>query len=101
MALVTTCFTVFEVLPANVESPPYTALTAVVPTLKVDVLKVATPPLNDPVPSVVVPFLNEMVSPSGGGPELDVTVAVNVTGCPKADGLGEDVSVVVVATNTN
>ena len=37
---------------------------------------------NVPVPSKVVPFLNVTVSPSGGAPDIEVTVAVKVTGCP-------------------
>jgi hypothetical protein len=41
--------------------------------------------------------MNETVSPSGGAPITELTVAVKVTGCPWVDGLGEDVSVVLVA----
>ena len=82
VALSTTCFTAFDVLPAKFESPPYTALIALVPTLSVEVVKLAEPPLNVPVPRTVVPFLNVTVSPSGGAPALDVTTAVKVTACP-------------------
>src|SRR5208283_5080212 len=64
----TTCFTAVEVLPAKVESPPYTAVTESVPTGRADVAKVADPPLNGPVPSTFAPFLNETVSPLGGAP---------------------------------
>jgi hypothetical protein len=45
--------------------------------------------------------LNVTISPSGGGPILEVTVAVKITDCPKVDGFGDDVSVVVVAAITN
>jgi predicted small secreted protein len=101
VALLTTWLTAFDVLPGKFESPPYTALIASVPAGSVEVLKLAEPPLNAPVPSTVVPFMNETVSPSGGGaPRLEVTVAVKVTACPYVDGFGEDVSVVVVATRT-
>jgi hypothetical protein len=83
VALLTTCFTTFDVLPGRLESPPYTALIALVPTGNVDVIKLAEPPLNVPVPKTVVPFMNEMISPSGGGtPRLEVTVAVKATVCP-------------------
>ena len=50
-----------------------------VPTLSVEVSKVAVPLLNVPVPSTVVPFMNETVSPSGGAPIPEVTVAVKTT----------------------
>lgn len=41
-----------------------TAVTVVVPTLSVEVVKLAEPPLNVPVPSTVFPFMKETVSPS-------------------------------------
>ena len=81
-AFFTTCFTAFDVLPAKLESPPYTALTVVVPTLSVEVVKLAEPPLNAPVPSTVLPFMNDTVSPFGGAPMLEVTTAVKVTAFP-------------------
>ena len=67
-----------------------------VPTLKVEVEKVATAlALSVPVPSVVDPSLN--VTVPVGVPELvEVTVAVNVTDCPNVDGLGDEVSEVVL-----
>jgi hypothetical protein len=83
VALLTTWLITFDVLPGKFESPPYTALTAFVPAGNVEVIKLAEPPVSAPVPSTVVPFTNEMVSPSGGGaPALEVTVAVKVTACP-------------------
>src|SRR5208337_4982991 len=96
--LLTTCFTAFDVLAAHWISPPHTTLIALAPARNVEVVKLAEPPLNDPVPSTVVPSLNVTVSPSGGAPELEVTTAVKVTACPYVDGLGEDESAVVVAT---
>jgi len=89
----TTCFTAFDVLPVKFVSPPYTALIELLPTLSVEVSKVAVPLLNVPVPSTVVPFMNETVSPLGG---TGVTTAVNFTASPKVEGFGEDDSVVVV-----
>ena len=79
VALLTTCFNAFDVPAANFESPPYTAATAVVPTLSAEVMKLADPALNVPVPSTVVPFLNVTVSPSGGAPILELTFAVKTT----------------------
>jgi hypothetical protein len=83
VALLTTWLTAFDVLPGKLESPPYAALIEFVPTGSVEVMKLAEPPLNVLVPNTVVPFMNEMVSPSGGGaPTLEVTVASKVTACP-------------------
>src|ERR1700722_9912433 len=93
--LITTCLTVFDVLPLKFESPPYTALTDAVHTLRGEVERLAAPPLNVPVPSTVLPFINETVSPSGGAPALEVTAALKVAVCPEVDGFGEDESVVV------
>src|SRR5208283_5782859 len=92
-AFSTTCFTGFDLLAAKFESPPYTAVTDVVPTLSVEVTNVAVPSLNVPVPKTVLPFMNETVSPSGGA---GVTTAVKVTASPYVDGFGAEVSVVVV-----
>jgi hypothetical protein len=82
VALLTTWLTAFEVPPANFESPPYTAVTAFLLTGSADVVKLAEPPLNVPVPKTVLPFMNETVSPSGGVPAPDVTTAVKVIVCP-------------------
>ena len=76
VAFFTICFTVFDVLPENLGSPPYNAAILVVPRGSAEVTKLANPPLNDPVPSTVFPFVNEMVSPSGGA---GVTTAEMVT----------------------
>ena len=68
------------------------------PAFRDDVVKVAVPPLSVPVPSKVFPWLKDTVSPSGGAPALDVTVAVKVTASPKVDGFGDEVSPVLVGT---
>ena len=73
---------------------------ALVPTFSVEVVKLTDPPLSAFVPSTVVPFINETVSPFGGAPLLELTFAVNTTACPYVDGFGDDESVVVVATST-
>ena len=81
-ALSTTCLTAFEVLPAKFESPLYTAVIELVPTGSVESVKIAAPLSNAPVPNTVLPFINVMVSPLGGAPWLEVTIAVKVTACP-------------------
>lgn len=55
-------------------------------------LYVAVPPLTVPVPNVVLPSLNVTVPVALEG----VTVAVNVTDEPYADGFDDDDTVVVV-----
>jgi hypothetical protein len=97
----TTCFTGCDLLARKFESPLYSALIDSVPTLSVEVLKLAEPPCNDPVPNTVLPFINEIVSPSGGAPALEATVAVKVTACPYVDGFGEAVMIVVVFERTS
>jgi hypothetical protein len=62
-----------------------------------EVLNVAIPPDRDPVPSVVLPSLKVTISPSGGTPALELTVAVNVTCCPILMGFEEDATTVLVA----
>jgi hypothetical protein len=52
-----------------------------VPTGSAEVVKLAVPLLNVPVPSVVVPFTSVTVSPFGGTPALELTFAVKVTAC--------------------
>jgi len=82
LATRTTWRTVFDVLPVKFESPPYTAVIALLPTGNVEVVKLAEPPLNAPVPSTVVPLINVTVSPLGGAPALEATAAEKVTTCP-------------------
>ena len=71
-----------------------------VPTFSAEVIKLAEPSLNVPVPSIVSPFINVTVSPFGGAPALEVNTALKVTACPYVDGVGEDERVVVVAGST-
>jgi hypothetical protein len=68
-----------------------------VPAASDAVVIVAIPPASAPVPKVAAPFLNVTISPFGGTPPLELTVAVNVTLCPLAIGFAEDVTTVVVA----
>jgi hypothetical protein len=67
-----------------------------VPTGKVVVVKVATPPDNAWVPMVVPPLRMKFTYPVGVAPMDGVTVAVNVTEAPYVDGFSEEVSAVVV-----
>ena len=65
------------------------------PGIRLEVVSVAVPELREPVPSDVVPSLN--VTVPVGTPTDALTVAVNVTESPTAEGLGEDESRVIVA----
>ena len=67
------------------------------PPARLPVMNVAVPPFRTAVPSVFGPSRNVTVPvgvPAPGATAL--TVAVNDTTCPAADGFGADVSVVVV-----
>ena len=95
----TTWLTAVDVLVTSFVEPPYTAVIECVATDKVLVVKVATPPLSVPVPSVVEPSLNVTVPvgvPTPG--DVAVTVAVKVTDWPNTDGLTDEPSAVVVAS---
>ena len=82
LAAKTTWFKTVELLAANMESPPYAAVTECVPAVSVDVVKVATALLlSVPVPSVIVPS-RKVIAPVGVPLLVEVTVAVNVTGVP-------------------
>lgn len=71
-----------EVLAVKLESPPYAAVMECVPTVSVEIVKVALPPLfSVPVPSVIVPS-RKVIAPVGVPLPVEVTVAVNVTGVP-------------------
>jgi hypothetical protein len=69
-----------------------------VPFCSAAVVKVATPLLlSAPVPRVVDPDLK--VTDPVGVPPAEVTAAVKVTDCLNADGLSDELSVVVVAAD--
>jgi hypothetical protein len=62
------------------------------------VLNVATFPLSVPVPNDVVPSMNVTVPVGVPAPgDTTLTVAVNVTDCPKVDGFGAAVTDVAVS----
>jgi hypothetical protein len=77
---------------AKFVSLPYTAVMEWEATDKADVLNIATPPDNVPVPRDVVPSLKVTVPVAVDG----VTVAVKVTRSPEVDGLSDDVTPVDV-----
>src|SRR5579859_8064069 len=86
-----------EVLVVKLASPPYTAVILWLPAANPLVEKLATPALSVPVPSVLVLSLKVTVPvgvPAPGG--TAVTVAVNITDCPKMDGLLFETTAVVV-----
>lgn len=66
------------------------------PTVVVEVLYVAAPLANVTFASAVVPDLNVTVPVGAPVPELGFTLAVNVTTCPKIEGLTLELRVVVV-----
>ena len=66
------------------------------PMAREEIAKVAAPPLSVPVPSVVLPSLKVTLPVGVPLPGATaVTVAVNVTDCPKTEGLAEEVTAVV------
>ena len=86
-----------DVLVMKLTSPPYTAVMLWLPAVSAEVVKVATPPLSVPGPSVLAPSLKVTVPvgvPAPGG--TAVTVAVKVTDWPKVDGLLLETTTVVV-----
>jgi len=88
-----------EVLLAKTALPAYLQVIEWVPTVSVDVVKVATAlPFRVPVPSVIGP--SRKVTVLVGVPEvLDVIAAVNVTGAPLDAEAAELTNTAVVAAN--
>jgi hypothetical protein len=66
------------------------------PAVNDEVVSDATPELKAAVPRVADPFLKVTISPFGGVPEDELTVALKVIAWPTVDGFSEDVSAVVV-----
>src|SRR4030081_1640219 len=67
-----------------------------VPAVKVEVFRIAVPPLSATVASVVVPSLNVTRSPFGIAPKVELTVEVNVTVCPNLEGFRLEATVVLL-----
>jgi hypothetical protein len=78
------------VLPEKSAFPLYTAVMESVPTGRLLVAKVATPPLSVTGPRVALPFLN-VTLPAGVPLYSGTTVAVNVTDCPEVEGFVDEV----------
>src|SRR5437870_4253674 len=90
--------TVFDVLPLNTESPLYCAVMLCVASVKSLVSQVARVPLNGvPASQVIGVAPSKKVTVPVGVPEAELTVAVNVTVTPGADGFCDEPSTVVVA----
>jgi hypothetical protein len=97
-AWLTTWLRADDVLALKFVSLPYSAVMLCAPAASPDVLNVATPPLNVPVPIVVPASLNVTVPvavPTAGA--VAVTVAVNVVLWPNTVGLTLDANAVVVS----
>ncbi len=99
LAWFTVCVSAEDVLslPIKLVLPPYTAVIVCAATESAAVAKVACPALRALLPSVLVPSENVTVPvgvPLPGNTAL--TVAVNVTDCPAADGFTDEATVVVL-----
>lgn len=66
------------------------------PTPKLEMVRVAVPPLIVPVPIVVVPFLKVTVPVGVPAPVVTPMVAVSSVALPNIDGFTEDVKEVLV-----
>ena len=84
-------------LPVTTPSPAYTTVITCEPTVKVEIVSVATPaPSRFTEPRDVAPS-KKSTGPVGVPPGA-VTMAVNITGWPKLDGFGADITDVVDET---
>src|SRR5437773_1393370 len=97
-ALFTVWVSAAEVLVAKLASPAYTAVSEWLATDSAALVKLATPPLTVPVPSVVAPSLNVTV-PDGVPAPRSVAPrrASGLSLCPHTAGFALDASAVVVA----
>ena len=84
-----------ELLPRKFGSPEYMAVIVLEPTGRVEVPRVAMPPLRGTVPKTVEFCLNT-TEPVGLPPNCPNTFAVKVTVWPMSDGVAEEVSAVEV-----
>jgi hypothetical protein len=91
-SLPTTCDSGAEAAVELAVSPPYVAVMVWVPIVKVEVDRIAIPPLTVPVPRTVEPSRKVIVPVAAEG-----TVAVKVTAWFSAAGLAEELSVTVGA----
>ena len=97
-ALITVCVSVVDTLAEKLESLPYEAVTECDPAGRLAVLNVATPSVKVPMPSDVLPSLNVTVPDGVPDPgAVAVTVEVNVTDAPVAEGFNDETTEVLVA----
>jgi hypothetical protein len=85
-----------DVLSLELASPPYTAVTLCRPLRRVERDKVAEPFTTDAVPNTLFLPCLKVTVPVAAPPYCPVTVATKVTVCPGVEGLGLEVSAVVV-----
>ena len=85
-------------LPKKFPSPLYVAVIECAATANEEAVNVADPEeLSESVPSVVVPSRKVTVPVGTPEPEEGLTVAVNVTACPKTEGLADEATATEVA----
>ena len=85
------------VLAVKIVLPEYVADTECAPTDNEDTTNEALPPVRVTGLPMTVPLTRNCIVPIGiSEPETGATVAVKFTGCPKSEGLSDDVMVVVV-----
>jgi hypothetical protein len=90
VAWLTDCVIGGELLELKFVSPSYRPVMVWLPAGSVAGEKVAVPaPVRLAVPNVVVPPSRNVTIPEGVPPNCGLTVAVNVTVCPKGDELSE------------
>src|SRR5437868_7042581 len=87
-----------EPLPLKLLSPEYKAAMVCVPAVKVVVNVAATgeEPFSIPVP-ILTPPSRKITVPVGVLGQCELTVAVNVTACPKTEASSDDPMLVVVS----
>ena len=94
LALFTVCVSAEDVLPVWLASPLYRAVMEWVPATRLEIENAATPfELSAEVPSVETPSMKVTVPVA---PEDGLTVAVNTTCCPNAEGFSDDINAVVL-----
>jgi hypothetical protein len=91
----TTCSSTAEVLAEIVPLPLYVAVIEWEPVINDAVVNAACPAEFSVTVAIIVPLSLNVTVPVGT-PAEEVTVAVNVTDCPEADGLTDELSAVVL-----
>jgi hypothetical protein len=92
----TFCVIAGDVLPFELASPPYSAVTVWGPVPRVERSKVADPLIKDAVPSTVFAPCLKVTVPVAAPLYCPVTVATKLTVWPTVEGLGLEFRVIVV-----